>query len=65
MLICHCRAVNEATIRATILAGARQPEELARRCGAGERCGGCLPALLELLDEVATEPTGDTRTSAA
>lgn len=52
MVICHCRAVNDKAIRATILAGARDPEEVARRCGAGSRCGGCLPALLGLLDEV-------------
>lgn len=65
MLICHCRAVNEAAIRATILAGARRPDELARRCGAGARCGGCLPALLELLDEVAAESKPGAREPAA
>ena len=51
MLICHCRAVNERSIREAIACGARQPEEIAVHCGAGSRCGGCLPALLELLHE--------------
>ena len=50
MLICHCRAVNDRVIRDTIAAGARRPEDIALRCGAGSRCGGCLPALRELLD---------------
>ena len=51
MLICHCRAVNDRAIRAAIAAGARGTAELARGCGAGSRCGGCIPALLQLLEE--------------
>lgn len=51
MLICHCRAVNDQTIRATILAGARDPAAVSRSCGAGSGCGGCLPALLDLLGD--------------
>lgn len=51
MLICHCRAVNDGAIRNAIAAGARRPEDIARSCGAGSRCGGCVPALLELLAE--------------
>lgn len=65
MLICHCRAVNEATIRAAILAGARQPDDLIRRCGAGGLCGGCVPALFKLLNEVGAKTSKDARTSAA
>lgn len=66
MLICHCQAVNDQTIRTAILAGACEPHELTRLCGAGGRCGGCLPALLELLDEVdAAAPKSTARTSAA
>ncbi|MGI8685155.1 MAG: (2Fe-2S)-binding protein [Acidimicrobiales bacterium] len=63
MVICHCRAVNDQSIRATILAGARTTDDVGRRCGAGVRCGGCLPALLGLLAEL--DRHGDTRTSAA
>ena len=65
MLICHCQTVNDRTIRAAVLAGARQPEDLARLCGAGGRCGGCLPALLKLLDDAGADPNGEARTSAA
>jgi bacterioferritin-associated ferredoxin len=66
VLICHCKAVNEATIRCTILAGAREPADVARACGAGSECGGCMPALLELLDELDDRrQTGHAHTSAA
>lgn len=51
MVICHCRAVNDRTIRTVIASGARGPSEVTARCGAGGRCGGCLPALCRLLDE--------------
>ncbi|MEO7836048.1 MAG: (2Fe-2S)-binding protein [Acidimicrobiales bacterium] len=52
MLICHCRAVNDRAIRAAYLAGARDADEIGRRCGAGGRCGGCLPGLREFLDQL-------------
>lgn len=67
MLICHCRAVNDETIRTVILSGARRPADIAERCGAGASCGGCLPALLRLLDEAATAdpPSRRSRHSAA
>ena len=49
MLICHCVVVNDVAVRTAISAGARCPEELAAMCGAGSRCGGCVPALCDLL----------------
>ena len=51
MYICHCRAVTDQRIRTSIRAGAHSLAELGARCGAGTRCGGCWPALLELLGE--------------
>lgn len=54
MLICHCRAVTDRAVRATIATGARHPAAVAEGCGAGSRCGGCLPALLELLEQHAS-----------
>lgn len=68
MLICHCESVNERSIRAAIAAGAREPAELAVGCGAGSRCGGCLPALRALLDELDREgevPTAERHSTAA
>jgi bacterioferritin-associated ferredoxin len=52
VLICHCKAVNDQTIRAAVLAGANDIDTLAGMCGAGSRCGGCLPAVIDLLDRV-------------
>lgn len=60
MLICHCESVNDRAIRAAIAAGAREPAELAVGCGAGRRCGGCVPAILELLDELTVGSGGAT-----
>ena len=51
MYICACRAVTDRTIRAAIAAGATTIEEIAARCSAGSQCGGCWPALRELLAE--------------
>jgi bacterioferritin-associated ferredoxin len=65
VLICHCRAVNDATIRNAIHAGAREPTEVSLACGAGSRCGGCLPALRLLLDELDSEADRRRETSAA
>ena len=57
MYICHCRAVTDATIEAAIASGAGTIDEVARRCGAGSRCGGCWPALEELLAGLPVTPS--------
>ena len=49
MYVCHCRAVTDKRICAAIEAGAADAPALARRCGAGGACGGCMPAIRELL----------------
>ena len=51
MYVCHCRAVTDGRIRAAIEAGVCDPAGLGQQCGAGTRCGGCLPALRALLAE--------------
>lgn len=66
MFVCSCRAVTDRTVRATIASGARTIEDVAARCGAGGRCGGCWPALAELLDAHAPADQKDrSHTSAA
>ena len=45
MIVCHCRAVNHTTVRDVIESGARCPDEVAARCGAGSVCGGCRPTV--------------------
>jgi bacterioferritin-associated ferredoxin len=59
MFVCHCRALTDREIGETIAAGARDLDEIGRRCGAGVTCGGCCPLLQELLDQAAGGPTGD------
>ena len=49
MIVCHCRALNDRAVLDAIAEGVDDLHELARRCGAGSRCGGCQPILLELL----------------
>jgi bacterioferritin-associated ferredoxin len=53
MVVCHCLAVNDRTIRSEILAGALDASDVAARCGAGGRCGGCVEVIESLVAEVA------------
>ena len=60
MYVCLCRAVTDRCVRAAVEDGARDPAEVGGRCGAGTRCGGCLPALQAMLAELlgpAPDPT--------
>jgi len=49
LLVCHCNAVCDRTIRECIRGGARSVDDVARSCDAGSDCGGCRPAIEELL----------------
>ncbi|MCU0311892.1 MAG: (2Fe-2S)-binding protein [Acidimicrobiales bacterium] len=49
MIICHCRNVNDSAVAAAIDEGICNVEELGDVCGIGAECGGCRPALAELL----------------
>jgi bacterioferritin-associated ferredoxin len=51
MFVCSCRAVTDRTVDAAIVTGASTIRDVAERCGAGSRCGGCWPELQRLLDE--------------
>ena len=61
MYVCHCRAVNDRTVRAAADAGALTVDDLMRSCGAGTDCGGCHSVLQELLaTSTATTTAGST-----
>ena len=45
MLVCHCHAVNDSTIRQCVANGARSGTEVREACGAGGTCGGCRPII--------------------
>lgn len=45
MIVCHCHAVRAEEIRTEVRLGAATIEVVGARCGAGTRCGGCVPAV--------------------
>ena len=49
MVVCHCKAVTDRTIRSAVEGGAASCAEIALRCGAGSRCGGCVETIESLL----------------
>jgi bacterioferritin-associated ferredoxin len=56
VIVCHCRAVSDRTIRASIRDGATTLEALRETTGASDCCGGCEPLVTSLLDqELGTE----------
>lgn len=61
MFVCSCLAVTDRTVDAAVMAGTTTIAEVADRCGAGSRCGGCWPELQRLIDahEARLVPTGD------
>ena len=57
MIVCHCKAVSDRAVRQAVTQGvAYDLEAVAAGCGAGVRCGGCLPALAQLLSELLGGP---------
>ncbi|MCA9592602.1 MAG: (2Fe-2S)-binding protein [Myxococcales bacterium] len=55
MIVCHCQKVSDRHVRLAVRGGARNVEEVGAACGAGTCCGGCRPALRELIAEEAPE----------
>lgn len=60
MVVCHCNVVSDRQIRAEIAAGALDADDIAARCEAGNRCGGCVPVVEAILAEtsVSIRPLG-------
>lgn len=56
MLICHCRVVSDREIREAIDCGASDHCAVAKACGAGTGCGGCVPMIRELLADHCPAP---------
>ncbi|HSU40739.1 MAG TPA: (2Fe-2S)-binding protein [Polyangiaceae bacterium] len=51
MIVCHCRAVSDRAIRASIRDGATTIEAVCAVTGASGCCGGCEPMVSDILDE--------------
>ena len=49
MLVCHCNGVSDRTIRNVVRSGADTPAQVARACGAGASCGGCIEVVRDLI----------------
>lgn len=58
VIICHCNGVSDRQLRRELRQGVSCPDELARRCGAGTDCGGCMQFIEDLLVDV---PVGSER----
>jgi NAD(P)H-nitrite reductase large subunit len=54
LIVCHCEVVNDATVRAAVLAGAEDVAAVGERCRAGTNCGGCRPTLERLVEHHVT-----------
>jgi len=57
LIVCHCKAVRESSIRAAVRAGARCHRSVATACKAGEMCGGCRPAIEQIIEQEAPLPS--------
>ena len=49
MIVCHCTATNDRTVREAIAEGADEVDEVTQACGAGSDCGGCRRTIERLL----------------
>ena len=54
MLVCHCNGVSDRKIRKAVRKGAGSIREVAQMSGAGACCGGCRPAVRDILEDELT-----------
>ncbi len=50
MIICQCNGVSDRTIRKVVRNGASNRNDVVRACTAGKICGGCVPAINEIIE---------------
>lgn len=50
MIICQCNGVSDRAIRKAVRDGAGNRNDVVRACTAGMACGGCVPAIEEIID---------------
>jgi bacterioferritin-associated ferredoxin len=53
LLVCHCLRVFDRTIRECVRSGAKTPDAVTERCGAGGGCGGCRDSIAAIVDHEA------------
>lgn len=50
LIVCHCKGVTDRTIRQAIREGASCRIRVGLACKAGRACGGCAPAIDQILE---------------
>ena len=50
MIICQCNGISDRAIRKAVRDGASNRNDVLRACTAGMACGGCVPAIEEIID---------------
>ena len=50
MIICQCNGITDRTIRKAVSNGASTRNDVVRACTAGKACGGCAPAIDEIIE---------------
>jgi bacterioferritin-associated ferredoxin len=50
VIVCHCKAVTDRVIRKAVRNGARTRNDVVAACAANMRCGGCAPAIDEIIE---------------
>jgi nitrite reductase (NADH) large subunit len=50
MIICQCNGITDRTIRKVVRDGATNRNEVIRGCTAGTACGGCVPAIDQIIE---------------
>jgi bacterioferritin-associated ferredoxin len=51
MLVCHCNAVSDRTIREAVRAGACSADAVTAVCGAARGCGGCHELVQRIVED--------------
>ncbi len=50
MIVCQCKGVTDRTIRKALRDGASNRNDVVHACTAGKTCGGCVPAIDEIIE---------------
>jgi len=50
VIVCHCKAVTDRVIRKAVRNGARTRNDVVSACAANMSCGGCAPAIDEIIE---------------
>jgi len=50
VIVCHCKAVTDRVIRKAVRNGARTRNDVVAACAANMSCGGCAPAIDEIIE---------------